>query len=311
MTQQAPPFPLPQDYPSQLPEIAPSGFWSGEKLLAIQKSGIPLIEPTLFNERQIDCNCYTLLMGDQYFVTSIKGDSEPPIIMSLKEGDMFHIPAGQFAFLITKEQVFIPHYAMGFISMRTPFKFQGLINVSGFNVDPGFRGRLIFAVYNASPSPIPIRGGEKLFKIWFASLDHTSGKQYVFDKPPITEIDKNLIRGMNRELLSLQQLSEKIREVEKSLNLKIEGFSLKVGLLYIVWQGAILAVVILFLGAIVKLAFPGLWDIIDPRVRPQAQTSIPSVQQQTPQLQIPVLPPSPQPTPTAPPSSPTPTPPNL
>lgn len=230
--------------------------------------------------------------------------------MPLKEGDMFHIPAGQFAFLITKEQVFIPHFAMGFISMRTPFKFQGLINVSGFNVDPGFRGRLIFAVYNASLSPIPIKGGERLFKIWFASVDHTSGKQYVFDKPPITEISKDLIRGINRELLSLQQLSEKIRDVENSLNLKIEGFSLKVGLLYIVWQGAILAVVIGFLAAIVKLAFPGLWNIIDPTVRPQAQISTPSPQQQTPQLRTPVPPPSPQPTPSAPSSSQIPAPPN-
>jgi dCTP deaminase len=116
----------PQTTASARPGHIPHGFWSGETLLAIQGSGIDLIETKEFRAEHIDCNCYTLLMGDQYFVTSSKGDSEPPTIMSLKEGEVFHIPAGQFAFLITKEQVFIPHFAMAFISMRTPFKFQGL-----------------------------------------------------------------------------------------------------------------------------------------------------------------------------------------
>jgi hypothetical protein len=57
-----------QDGPSPLPDNIPLGFWSGETLLRIQQSGTELIKP--FDEKQIDCNCYTLRMGDQYFVTS-------------------------------------------------------------------------------------------------------------------------------------------------------------------------------------------------------------------------------------------------
>jgi hypothetical protein len=41
---------------------------------------------------------------------------------------------------------------MAFISMRTAFKFKGLVNISGFHVDPGYKGKLIFAVFNASPT---------------------------------------------------------------------------------------------------------------------------------------------------------------
>jgi dCTP deaminase len=275
------------------PPQIPAGFWSGETLRALQQGSVPLIDPQHFDERRIDCNSYTLSMGDQYFVTSTKGDFEPPTIVNLEAGGqtVFNIPAGQFAFLITKEMVSIPHYAMAFISMRTGFKFQGLVNVSGFHVDPGFRGRLIFAVYNASPISIPIKQGELLFKIWFASLDRISAEPFVYTKEPLLEISKDLIRGMSRELLSLQQLNDKIRDVETSLNLKIEGFSLKVGLLYIIWQGAILAVVLAVVLAVIKLAFPGLWSIIDPTIKPPAQVSTQTAPRQPPAPPAPAAPP--------------------
>ena len=186
----------PQDGPSRLPDNIPLGFWSGETLLEIQNSGVELIKP--FNDKQIDCNCYTLRMGNHYFVTSAKGDSEPPTKTKVASKQDFNIPAGQFAYLISEEEVFIPRYAMAFISMRTAFKFKGLVNISGFHVDPGYKGKLIFAVFNASPTTIQITGGEPLFKIWFASIDQASGKRHVFDKPPIEEIDKELMRGMTR-----------------------------------------------------------------------------------------------------------------
>jgi len=193
--------------PSPLPAGIPFGFWSGETLLRIEKSGIELIKP--FNQDQIDCNSYTLRVGNHYFVTSAKADSEPPTREEVKDGDDFNIPPGQFAYLISAEDVSIPPFAMAFISMRTGFKFKGLVNVSGFHVDPGYKGKLIFAVYNAGPALVQLSGGELLFKIWFASLDQQSAKPYIYDKPPIKSIDKGLIHGMTRELLSLQQLNEK------------------------------------------------------------------------------------------------------
>jgi len=215
-----------QDNPSPLPQGVPPGFWSGETLLHVHTQITKLIEP--FYEKQIDCNCYTLRMGHQYFVTSTAGDTDSPTIQDSVDGKDFNIPAGQFAFLISKEEVFIPPFAMAFISMRTPFKFEGLINVSGFNVDPGYKGKLVFAVYNASPSTVQIRGGEPLFKIWFASLDQQSGRKRVYTAPGNYAIDKKHLKGMNRELLSLQQLNEKIRTSEEELKNRIMAVESKV-----------------------------------------------------------------------------------
>jgi dCTP deaminase len=122
-------------------------FWSGERLLANKSVIVPFIE------NQVDCNSYTLRMGSCYCRTADRESGIEQKKTFLADQDSFLIPPGQFAYLLSKEEVAIPNNAMAFISMRTGIKFQGLINVSGFHVDPGYRGKLIYAVYNASPSP--------------------------------------------------------------------------------------------------------------------------------------------------------------
>src|ERR1043166_133944 len=148
-------------------------FWRGERL---RELGASLIVP--FDENQIDCNAYLLRMGDRYFRTSDgdPNDTEGRKKSLLSAGQSFVIPPGQFAYLLTKEAVRVPRDAMAFISTRTQSKFEGLINVSGFHVDPGYEGKLLFAAFNASPSSIPIFEGDLLFKIWFCDLRALDGE---------------------------------------------------------------------------------------------------------------------------------------
>ena len=102
----------------------------------------------------------------------------------------------------------MPQHILGFISLRATIKFRGLINVSGFHVDPGFRGHLIYAVYNAGPSNINLERGESLFLIWFANLDRTDSKytRDQQDRPPIVNISPTLIGNIPGEILTLQSL---------------------------------------------------------------------------------------------------------
>jgi dCTP deaminase len=51
--------------------------------------------------------------------------------------------------------------------------------VSGFHVDPGFRGRLKFSVYNAGSESIILGVGERLFPIWFYELPEENEDEYV------------------------------------------------------------------------------------------------------------------------------------
>ncbi len=58
---------------------------------------------------------------------------------------------------------------------------MGLINVSGFHVDPGFKGKLLFSVYNAGTGPISMEKGEPYFLIWFAELALKDGEKDTYN----------------------------------------------------------------------------------------------------------------------------------
>lgn len=203
-------------------------FWSGERL-ADEGANLRVVDP--FYPNKIDCSAYTLTLGPEAFVTpdydvsareSLKKTLVAPFEVELGGGwrnivgGELIVPSGQFAILLTEEYVRIPHHAMGFISLKFSIKGTGLINVSGFHVDPGYQGRLIFSVYNAGPSPIHMGRGQDLFLLWLADLDRASNAPYV--KPdnakPIVSIPADMVSRADRPIRSLQQLSERIDELD-------------------------------------------------------------------------------------------------
>lgn len=140
-----------------------TGFWSSETMRTrFVDEG--LVTP--FDPDHIENCAYALTMGPQALITG-----EDDIRKDLDHGEPIRIPPGHFAQLLTEEEVHIPPDALGLISMKSQVKSLGLVNVSGFHVDPGFRGRLRFSVYNAGPSPVVISRGTPTFLIWFAALD--------------------------------------------------------------------------------------------------------------------------------------------
>lgn len=141
-------------------------FWSGERLFQELPN---LIEP--FSADLIDCASYTLRIGREVYISPTEGTADPKTKQILTGGQAFVIPPGQFAFLLTEETISVPDYALAFISMKATIKFRGLVNVSGFHVDPGWRGQLTFAVFNAGPVPVHLQQGENCFLIWYADLE--------------------------------------------------------------------------------------------------------------------------------------------
>lgn len=207
-------------------------FWSGDKLTA----AIPakkIVEP--FHPKQVDCSAYTLTLGEEYFITpdytvpvrenttkalteSKRWDQAVPEAKRVMGGPL-NIPAGQFAFLMTEEILEIPPKVMGFISLKSSAKWQGLINVSGFHVDPGFKGKLIYSVYNAGPSPIQLKRGQDLFLLWLADLDRSATADFAKprDAAPLVEIPPKMVTDVNHQIHSLGQLSTKISELENKI----------------------------------------------------------------------------------------------
>ncbi len=85
--------------------------------------------------------------------------------------EAFFIQPGDFALLTTDERVHIPRDLVAFITLRFRIALKGLINVSGFHVDPGYYAPIFFSVYNAGPNPVAVRQGDRIFMIVFANLD--------------------------------------------------------------------------------------------------------------------------------------------
>lgn len=184
-------------------------FWSSQTLTRRLPE---LVEPP--NDALVDCNSVTLCVGSEIFVTPHIDDIYKQTKKLLSDKEPFQIPPGQFAFILTAETVNVPKNAMAFISMKATYKMQGLINVSGFHVDPGWIGPLIFAVFNAGPSPVHLERGLPLFLIWYADLDAESEKA----KSTIGEksIPPKLIGNLTSTMDSLYTLNQRLKEeVEK------------------------------------------------------------------------------------------------
>lgn len=186
-------------------------FWSDLKLKENLKK---VISPANIN--QVDVSGYRLSVGNKAFVTQdvekLKNDKSA---ISLYTGDRFEIPSGQFALISTKERVTIPINAIGLISMRASTKFKGLINVSGFHVDPGYSGHLIYAVFNAGPKPISISKGDEIFLIWFVDLDRDNSRGKG-DGLKHT-IPSDMINNLNIQVDSTAALSEKLKNLQSTI----------------------------------------------------------------------------------------------
>jgi len=196
-------------------------FWSGETIKKRLGEIINLEDGSKPSENQIDCAAYTLRIGPEYFLTSQDQRPKGNTKIKLEEGEQFSIPPGQFIFLLTEEIVNIPKDVIAFISCKTTYKFKGLINVSGFHVDPGYKGRLVFSLYNAGPKEIPLSRGSEFFLIWFANLDKLGNEYVKKDNQESKKIDDKLVGGIIGEIFSPINVKKKIDDLKGDLS-KVE-----------------------------------------------------------------------------------------
>ena len=204
-------------------------FWSGDKLAV---EGCKILGEQ-FSEDRIDCAALKLSIGRESFVTrgqqrfnKRQGKLNLSNEISLGRRNVslpwinssFEIPSGQFAYIITEEKIAIPDYCLGFISLSTGTKFKGLINVSGFHVDPGYNGHLIYAVYNASPNSIFLSREDRVFSLWIADLAGATG-EYSFPGTAKNSLDSNLISSVSAPVHSVSEFSERLNNLEGKIGL--------------------------------------------------------------------------------------------
>ncbi|WP_005619543.1 dCTP deaminase domain-containing protein [Tritonibacter mobilis] len=188
-------------------------FWGRERWLAEGGTGIGDCPVKPWNVDRVEAAGYRLSVGHEHFVNN-DGSST---VAKLEHEDTFVVKPGQFAFILTKEKVSISKSAIGFISIRASIKFKGLVNVSGFQVDPGFSGNLVFAVFNAGPRHINLREGQEIFSLWIADLDKTVSDEFEGTGKIPNKLDKipiDVVNDIAGDAMTAYQLSDRLAKVE-------------------------------------------------------------------------------------------------
>jgi dCTP deaminase len=151
-----------------------------------------------------------LRLGPQVFVTPMK----TPI--NLGPNQIINIDPGQFAALLTEDILNIPERFIGFITIRLHYKSKGLVNISGFHVDPGFKGRLIFSVYNAGPTTVTLQRGQPIFSLFLAHIE--KGALYTGEYQNLDGIPLKIIEPLaGARVPSIQELESKVKRSETLL----------------------------------------------------------------------------------------------
>ncbi|MDN3706291.1 deoxycytidine triphosphate deaminase [Myroides ceti] len=184
---------------------------------------------------------YELKLGKEVYLTDNK--KQVKTILTDKK-DVITINPGQFALLLTEETVNMPGNLLGFISIKASEKLKGLINVSGFHVDPGFKGKLLFSVYNASPSKIQLTKGSPYFLIWFSEIRTPLEKEDLYSSKnhqgQNTIESKYITPLINGEMASPHVLLKKINSQKDFINrlLWIAGIitTISIGITIKIWS---------------------------------------------------------------------------
>lgn len=188
-------------------------FLAQRELLFEMNSGRLIVEN--YEARCVRQCSYDLRLGKELYLT---GDAMPRLLT--EEEPYISLAPGQFAILTCHEIVDIPRQMMAFISVRSKYKLEGIVNISGFHVDPTFRGVLRFGVQNAGPADILLKLYEPTFTIFFAELtsdeigagrDKEDDVHFKQDLRGIRLEDVQLLGGRNFTLSTLQKEVDRLR----------------------------------------------------------------------------------------------------
>ena len=209
------------------------GFWSTETLKdRLDKEKI--ISP--YEVSAVNACCYELGVGEEAFVT---GESAKKII--LKEGDSVAIPPGQVVLILTREMIKMPLDAIGLLSIRFGLKARGLINVSGFHVDPGFEGKLVFSMYNAGVQTIHLSYGSRVFLLWLSSVDKPTADKYHGEHNKQEHLPDDAITNLAARMPSPFTLEKDVESLRNELRREVSGLRIILGVAVTLAAGAFLA----------------------------------------------------------------------
>ncbi len=157
--------------------------------------------------------CYELSLGDEIYIST----KEMPA--RLRNREVVNLAPGEFAILTTAERVRIPKSMLGILSMKFGWTKYGLINVSGFHVDPGFCGKLHFAVYHAGSNVVSLRRLDPIFMLFLTKIDEP--QEYKGDHQGQDKVPAETMIALKGPPVSLKHLDDKVGKLQATVTVLI------------------------------------------------------------------------------------------
>ena len=192
------------------------------------QNGDILIRP--FDEKQIQPASYDFRVGKEAVATS----SEK--VINLKNDGFITLKPGDFAVLITYEEIKLSSQYVGRFGLRSSFARSGLIATTGPQIDPGYHGRLIIGVTNLTPQAITISYKAKFISIELHKLSQPVMNPY--DGPyqgrmSLTEEEIRIVAEKNgvplvKVLDSIEKINKEIHSQSTKIDSQTDTFNTKI-----------------------------------------------------------------------------------
>jgi len=140
---------------------------------------------------------------------------------------------GELVYVMSAERLELPSDIRAELSLKRKISHLGIMVLGGSSVDPGYTGRLVFALFNLSTRPFPLQIGRKLIAAHFFRLDpHEIPPSTTKPPEPMYEFPDDLVQLMQiyepstndglRQYVG--ELTQKVDDLKRLVETKEEWF---------------------------------------------------------------------------------------
>jgi deoxycytidine triphosphate deaminase len=130
------------------------------------------------------------------------------------------VKPGELVYVMSEEQVDLPMDIKADLSLKRKISHLGIQVLGGSSIDPGYKGRLVFALHNLSTRPFPLQPGRKLIAAQFYRLTENESPPANSRVPePLYEFPDDLVQLMAvYEPATTEGLRQSVHELARTVD---------------------------------------------------------------------------------------------
>lgn len=170
---------------------------------------------------------YDFCLSDRFLKSKHQVPVEISSFGSPTESENYSVDPGETVFVLSEEDLDLPFDIKAELSHKRRMSHEGIQVLGGFCIDPGYKGKLVFGIYNYSSRPFVLVRGRKLIAAQFYRL---TGEE-IADLPTpqsLTDFPDDVIQiAKGLKPISLVGIENRLGELQLELSKLREDFDRK------------------------------------------------------------------------------------